>query len=100
MVTRDDLALLSAAHAVAMSAIAAPETGHVPDQAAMRLAEISVGFASDAAFPDTCRLFALRLREHRRSLRDIAAIGRLMRDEVCRAMAFQPVDLARVDIHG
>jgi hypothetical protein len=94
--TRAELARLSQAHAVAMTAMVAPETGVVPLPAARALHR---AFA-DTTFAPDCARFTAQLVTAHGDLRRVAAAGRAMRDAVARRLAFVPVDADRVDIHG
>lgn len=96
--TRSELAFLSQAHAVAMSAMVAPETGVVPVGAAAALETQAV--ASEPGYAVPCTLFLQRLRGARGQLDQASAAGRDLRDYVARAMAYVPPDAGRVDIHG
>jgi hypothetical protein len=94
--TRDQLALLSQAHAVAMTAMVAPETRAVPMQAARVLHRA----LADSPLADECARFTAQLVMAHGDLTLVASAGRVMRDAVARAMAYVPPDIARVDIHG
>jgi len=96
--TRAELAVLSQAHAVAMTAMVAPETRAVPMAAAFALCE-----AAASEFPGfgvTCTRFCEDLRSSHGRLAEVAVAGRTLRDAVTRAMVFVPVDAGRVDVHG
>lgn len=97
--TRSELAFLSQAHAVALTAIVAPETGTpAPMAAAFALRE-----AAEAELPGLapdCTRFVESLRASRGRLAEVAIAGRHLRTAVLQAMAFVPVDAGRVDIHG
>jgi hypothetical protein len=96
--TPGQLALLSQAHAVAYVAMAAGETRAVPMAAAFALRE-----AAAVEFPEfapSCTRFVEHLRASRGVLPPVVAAGRVLRDAVCDAMVFVPVDHARVDVHG
>lgn len=96
--TRTELALLSQAHAVALTAMVAPETRAVPMAAAYALRDATV-----AEFPDfrvVCAAFCEALRHSHGRLGEVAIAGRALRDAVARFMVFVPVDASRVDIHG
>ena len=96
--TRRQLALLSQAQAVAYSAMAAGETRAVPMAAAFALRE-----AAAVEFPEfapICSRFLEHLRASHGILSPVVAAGRALRDAVCEAMVFVPVDHARVDVHG
>jgi hypothetical protein len=98
-VTRAELAFLSQAHAVALTAMVAPETGTpAPMAAAFALREAAAEELPDLV-PD-CTRFVESLRESRGRLAEVAIAGRHLRTAVLHAMAFVPHDLNRVDIHG
>ena len=94
--TRADLALLSQAHAVAMTAMVAPETRAIPVQAARVLHRA----AADGPLAEVCAAFTAQLYMAHGDLVLVASAGRVMRDAVARAMAYAPPDATRVDIHG
>lgn len=96
--TRFDLSLLSQAHAVAMTAMVAPETKAVPLPAARELHRR----VAEAAIPlaDECARFTAQLHMAHGDLNLVASASRVMRDAVAQAMAYTPVDANRVDIHG
>lgn len=94
--TRAELALLSQAHAVAMTAMIAPETGGVPLPAARALHR---SFA-DTSFEPECARFTAQLVMAHGDLALVASAGRVMRDAVAQRMAYVPPDAGRVDIHG
>ena len=94
--TRAERARLSQPHAVALTAMAAPETGVVPLPAARALHRAFAG--SDLA--TDCARFTAQLATAHGDLELVAGAGRVMRDAVARRMAFVPVDAGRVDIHG
>jgi hypothetical protein len=96
--TRSDLALLSQAHAVAYMALAYAETGKLPMGAARALEAAALDEMPGFAVP--CTLFAQRLHQGRHSIGEVVEAGRALRDAVARAMAYQPPDKHRVDIHG
>lgn len=96
--TRSELQLLSAAHAVAYAALAAQETRAVPMAAAFALREAAA--VDLPTFAPDCSRFVEALRGSHGRLEDVALAGRRFRDAVTSAMAFRPVDAARVDIHG
>lgn len=96
--TRSELALLSQAHAVALTAMVAPETRAVPVAAAFAL--VDAAEREFPAFEPHCTRFVTRLRECHGILSQVAAAGRDLRDTVARAMVFVPPDAHRVDIHG
>jgi hypothetical protein len=96
--TRSELAFLSQAHAVALTAMVAPETKAVPMAAAYALRE--------AALSDVPGLlcaadrFIADLRASHGRLDHVRRAGVILRQAVTEAMAFVPVDADRVDIHG
>jgi hypothetical protein len=94
--TRQRLALLSQAHAVALTAMVAPETRAVPLPAARALHRQARG----TTFADTCARFTAQLHMAHGDLALVASAGRVMRDAVAQAMAYTPPDADRVDIHG
>lgn len=96
--TRVELAFLSNAHAVALSAMVAEETRAVPFAAARVLVESAAVEMPELARP--CAAFHARLQSSHGRLRDVADAGRALRDAVAGAMAFRPVDAQRVDLHG
>lgn len=96
--TRSELAFLSQAHAVALTAMVAPETRDVPMAAAYALREAAALDMPD--FVPSCTRFVEHLRASHGVLGPVAAAGRALRDDVTRAMVFVPRDAARVDIHG
>jgi hypothetical protein len=95
-VTRLQLSLLSQAHAVAMTAMVAPETKAIPIQAARALHRLLAGDPMEEA----CARFTAQLHMAHGDLDLVASAGRVMRDAVAQAMAYTPVDAGRVDIHG
>ena len=96
--TRSELAVLSQAHAVALTAIAVHELRQVPFSAAFALRELA---AEDMpSFLRPCHKFREALRESHGRFDPVVAAGRELRDAVARAMAFVPHDINRVDIHG
>lgn len=97
--TRSELRILSDAHAVALAAMVAPETGTpAPLAAAFALCEAAGQELPDFA-PD-CTRFIEALRASRGRLPEVAVAGRHLRTAVLHAMAFVPHDIHRVDIHG
>lgn len=96
--TRSELAFLSQAHAVAMSAMVAPETRAVPMAAAFALREVAA--SEFPGFRFTCNRFCEALSASHGKLVEVAMAGRTLRDAVTKAMVFVPVDAGRVDIHG
>lgn len=94
--TRSELALLSQAHAVALTAMVAPETRVIPLPAARALHR---SFA-ETSFAPECARFTAQLAMAHGDLGLVASAGRVMRDAVAQRMAFVPVDAHRVDIHG
>jgi hypothetical protein len=96
--TRSELALLSQAHAVALTAMVAEGAAQVPLGAAEALEAAALQDMPGFAVP--CTLFLQRLRFGRHSAPMVIHAGREFRDAVVQAMAFVPVDAARVDIHG
>lgn len=96
--TRFDLAVLSQAHAVALTAMIAPETKAVPLQAARELHRRVV--EAKVELDDECARFTAQLHMAHGDLGLVASAGRIMRDAVARAMAYTPPDADRVDIHG
>lgn len=94
--TRAELALLSQAHAVALTAMVAPETGEVPFTAARVLHRE----LRDNPLAEDCARFTAILATAHGDLGRVADAGRVMRDAVARAMAYVPPDIQRVDIHG
>ncbi len=97
--TRSELRILSDAHAVALAAIVAPETGTpAPMAAAFALCEAAVTDLPE--FVPDCTRFVESLRASRGRLTEVAIAGRHLRTAVLHAMAFVPHDLHRVDIHG
>lgn len=96
--TRAELQILSQAHAVALSAMVAGETGRVPLGAADALVEAAG--AEMPAFAPACSAFRAGLRAAHGDLRLVKSSAAQFRDAVCQAMAFRPVDAGRVDIHG
>ena len=94
--TRSDLALLSQGHAVALSAMVAPETRAVPLPAARALHRQAAG----TVFAEDCARFTAQLVMAHGDLALVASAGRVMRDAVAQAMAYVPPDAHRVDIHG
>lgn len=96
--TRFDLSLLSEAHAVAMTAMIAPETKAIPFRAARELHRRAASEVPD--FVGECARFTAQLHMAHGDLDLVASAGRVMRDAVARAMAYVPPDAHRVDIHG
>lgn len=97
--TRSELRILSDAHAVALAAMVAPETGSpAPMAAAFALREAAA--QELPAFAQDCTRFIESLRASRGRLPEVAIAGRHLRTAVLHAMAFVPVDSDRVDIHG
>ncbi len=97
--TRSELRILSDAHAVALAAMVAPETGTpAPMAAAFALHEAAAQELPEFA-PD-CSRFVESLRASRGRLAEVALAGRHLRTAVLHAMAFVPADRHRVDIHG
>jgi uncharacterized membrane protein len=97
--TRSELRILSDAHAVALAAMVAPETGTpAPMAAAFALREAAATDLPEFA-PD-CTRFVEALRDSRGRLVEVATAGRQLRTAVLHAMAFVPHDIGRVDIHG
>lgn len=93
-----DLALLSQAHAVAMTAMVAPETRSVPLDDSRDLLDAATLCLPD--FAPTCARFVDALRDSRGHLDRVSAAGRALRDAVSSRLAFVPCDAGRVDIHG
>jgi hypothetical protein len=97
--TRSELRILSDAHAVALAAMVAPETGTpAPMAAAFALREAAALDLPD--FAEACTRFVEALRDSRGRLVEVAVAGRHLRTAVLHAMAFVPHDIGRVDIHG
>ena len=96
--TRSELALLSQAHAVAMTAMVAPESRVVPVKEARELHEAAA--VDLPSFLPACARFVENIRTSHGHLDRVAAAGRAFRDAATRAMAFVPHDIGRVDIHG
>jgi hypothetical protein len=97
--TRSELRILSDAHAVALAAMVAPETGTpAPMAAAFALSEAAA--VDLPAFAPACTRFVESLRASRGRLPEVAIAGRHLRTAVLHAMAFVPHDAQRVDIHG
>jgi hypothetical protein len=96
--TRAELQFLSQAHAVALSAMVAPETRAVPMAAAVALAAYAP--QDMPALMPACDRFLSDLRDCRGRLPEVAVAGRFLRTSVTEALAFVPRDLHRVDIHG
>ncbi len=97
--TRSQLACLSRTHALALTAIVAPETGTPPPMAAA----LALREAARHDLPElveTCTRFVEALRDSHGRLPDVAVAGRQLRTAVLGALAFVPHDLHRVDIHG
>lgn len=94
--TRSELSRLSEAHAVAMTAMVAPETKAVPLPAARALHRRMAG----TALEPECARFTAQLAMAHGDLGLVASAGRIMRDAVAQAMAYVPPDAGRVDIHG
>ena len=96
--TRSELALLSHAHAVALTAMVAPESRIAPVAAAFALHEAA---ANDLpSFAPACARFVEDIRASHGRLDQVRRAGVALRDAVSRAMAFVPHDQHRVDIHG
>lgn len=96
--TRNELQILSQAHAVAMTAMVAQETRAVPMAAAFALCQ-----AAREDMPQLWRaahLFTNALRDSHGRLEEVALAGRHLRTSVTQLMAFVPVDADRVDLHG
>lgn len=93
---RQTLAHLSQAHAVALTAMVAPETRAVPLQAARALHRLM----ADGPMAGECARFSAQLAMAHGDLALVASAGRVMRDAVAQAMAYVPPDAGRVDIHG
>jgi hypothetical protein len=96
--TRNELQVLSQAHAVALTAMVAPETRAVPMAAAFALRQ-----AAREDMPQLRRAaeqFTEALRDSHGRLEEVALAGRHLRATVSQLMAFVPVDAGRVDIHG
>jgi hypothetical protein len=97
--TRSELALLSQAHAVALTAMTIGETrAPAPIAAAFALAEAAATDLPGIVGP--CNLFCEALRQSHGRPDAVALAGRGLRDAVSRAMSFVPRDIDRVDIHG
>jgi hypothetical protein len=96
--TRSELRFLSEANAVAMTAMTVNSAIEVPLGAAAALEAAALQDMPALAVP--CTLFLQRLRAGRYSPPMVIHAGRDLRDAVVQAMAFVPVDAARVDIHG
>jgi hypothetical protein len=96
--TRSELNLLSQAHAVALTAMVAPETRAVPMAACFALREAAV--VDFPGFVPVCTRFVENLRASHGELSKVSAAGRALRDQVAAAMVFVPHDSQRVDIHG
>jgi hypothetical protein len=96
--TRSELRVLSEVHAMAMAAMVAPQTQSFPMDEALRLLDRAAVDRPGLA-PD-CHRFVEALRDSRGAFPEVALAGRALRDATLRALAFVPVDLARVDIHG
>lgn len=96
--TRSELALLVQAHAVAYTAIAAPELRKSPFAAAFALHEAAS--VEMPLFAPACWRFLKDLRDCHGRFPEVAEAGRRFRDAVAEAMAFTPCDAKRVDIHG
>ena len=96
--TRSELRLLSHAHAVALTAMVAPETRAVPMAAAFALQEAAI--YDLPSFLPACTRFIHDLRGSHGRLEEVALAGRHLRASVTELMAFVPVDADRVDIHG
>lgn len=95
---REQLAVLSQAHAVAYVAMVAGETRKVPMAAAVTLLEMA-----GEQFPEfspACHRFAEHLRASHGLVDKVVAAGHVLRNAVAEAMVFVPVDHHRVDIHG
>lgn len=97
--TRSELRILSDAHAVALAAMVVPETrAPAPFAAALALSE-AAGRELPSFAPCVARFVEdLRASHGRAAL--VAAAGRTLRNETCRAMAFVPVDADRKDLYG
>ena len=96
--TRADMRVLSQAHAVALSAMAASETRRVPMAAALALRDLAAARMPDFVVP--CDRFVASLRLSHGRYPPVSEAGRALRAAVCVAMAFVPCDAKRVDIHG
>lgn len=94
--TRAELALLSQAHAVAMTAMVAPETRTIP----LTAARVLHHQLRDHRLAEACARFTAHLISAHGDLDKVAAAGRAMRDSVAEALAYVPPDIHRVDIHG
>lgn len=94
--TRAELALLSQAHAVAMTAMVAPETRAVP----LTAARVLHRELRDHRLAEACARFTAHLVSAHGDLNRVSAAGRALRDRVAEAMAYVPPDIDRVDIHG
>lgn len=96
--TRGELAFLSQAHAVAMTAMVAGESRVCPVAAAFALREAAA--VDLPGLVPACTRFVEDIRASHGHLDRVAAAGRVLRDAVALAMAFVPHDIGRVDIHG
>jgi hypothetical protein len=96
--TRADLALLSDAHAVALTAIVAPVTRVIPLEAARELHRRAD--ARGLPFAAACARFTAQLHMAHGDLALVASAGRVLLDAVVEAMADAPPDASRGDIHG
>ena len=96
--TRTEICVLSQAHAVALSAMAASETRRVPMAAALALQDMAAARMPEFAAP--CARFVASLRLSHGRFPPVYEAGRALRAAVCAAMAFVPCDAKRVDIHG
>jgi hypothetical protein len=97
--TRSELRILSDAHAVALAAMVAPETG-TPAPLAAAFALHQAAEDELPVFAPDCVRFITALRDSRGRLAEVAVAGRHLRAAVLQTMAFVPHDLHRVDIHG
>ena len=96
--TRSELRVLSDAHAVALTAMVAPESRIAPVAAAFALHEAAA--ADLPSFAPACARFVEELRASHGRLDQVRRAGFCLRDAVSRAMAFVPIDQHRADIHG
>jgi hypothetical protein len=96
--TRAERQILSQAHAVALTAMVAESPSQVPVGAAEALESAALEDMPGFAVP--CTIFLQRVRAGRHCQSTVIQAGRKLRDAVVQAMAFVPVDAARVDIHG
>jgi hypothetical protein len=93
---RAELAILSQAHAVAMTAMVAPETREIP----LTAARVLHRELRDHRLAEDCARFTAELHLAHGDLMRVASAGRMLRDAVASAMAYVPPDIQRVDIHG